>query len=44
MNICINVSWYFQIILPDGSPRYNILLNGYLNINVVKIGGNKNNA
>ena len=44
MNMCINMPWYFQIILPGGSPRYNILINGYVYINVVKIGGNDNNA
>ena len=40
----INVPCYFQTILPDRSPRYNILINGYGYTNVVKIGGNENNA
>ena len=41
--MCINVPWYFQIILPDDYPRYNILINGYGYKNVVEIGGNENN-
>ena len=38
MNMYINVPWSFQIILLDGSPRYNIRINGYVYINIVKIG------
>ena len=34
----------FKLKLPDGSPRYNIIINGYVYKNVVKIGGNKNYA
>ena len=30
MNMCINAPFQFEIILPDGSPRYNILINGYV--------------
>ena len=44
MHMCINVPWQFEIISPDGSPIYNILINGYVYKNVVKIGGNENNA
>ena len=44
MNMYINVPFYFQILLPDGSPRYNILINGYGYTNAFKIGGNENNA
>ena len=44
MNMCINVPWSFEIILTDGSPRYNILNNVYVYIFFVKIGGNENNA
>ena len=44
MNMCKNVPWYFKIILPDVFPRYNILINVYVYKNVVKLGGNKNNA
>ena len=40
----MNVPCYFQIIFPDGSPRYNISINGYGYTNVVKIWGNDNNA
>ena len=34
----------FQIILPNGSTIYNILINGYVNKNVLKIGDYENNA
>ena len=44
MNMCINVPWRFEIILPDGSPRYNILIDGYEYIFFVKNGDNKNNV
>ena len=30
--------------MPDGSPRYNILIHGYVYKNVVKIGVNDNYA
>ena len=38
----INMPWQFEIILPDGFPRYNILPNLYVYIYIVKIGGNEN--
>ena len=38
MNMYINGPWQFKIILPDGSPGYNILINGWVNKNVVKLG------
>ena len=44
MNMCINVPWQFEIILPDGSPGQIIYLNGYVYKIDVKIRGNKNNA
>ena len=44
MNTYINVPRYFRIILPDGSHIYDILINAYVYKNVVKIGGNENNA
>ena len=42
--MCIKVLWYFQIRIPDGCPRYNILINGCLIKDVVKLGINENNA
>ena len=44
MYICIYVPWYFEIILPDVSPRKIIFLNEYVYKIFVKIGGNENNA
>ena len=39
-----NVPWWIEIILPDGSCRYNILNNVYVYNIFVKIGDNENNA
>ena len=38
MNMRINVPWQFEIILPDGSSRYIILIHGYVYNCFVKLG------
>ena len=38
MHMYINVPWLFWIVLPDGYPRYNIVINVYVYKNAIKLG------